>query len=234
MVLVALNALLWLAIVLTGGSSSRLFEWLALSPRGSCATGGGQYFPAAVQGTCGSGPFVPGSWMPGVVDGAYWQLLSSMFVHVGIGHLVLNCLAIYILGPQLEHVLGRWRFLALYLLSGLAGSALVYWAGPEIGGTHGASGAVFGLMAAWVVLALKRRQDYQGLLLWVGISFVYTFVMPNVSWQGHLGGFLGGLATAAVLLLAPRQRRAVVQAVGLGVVAVLVAAAIALRSLALA
>ena len=95
--------------------------------------------------------------LPGVADGAYWQLVTSMFTHVQVVHIGFNMLALWVLGPQLELVVGRARFLALYFLSGLAGSALIYWAGPEytLGGTIGASGAVFGLMGA---LADRRVQ----------------------------------------------------------------------------
>ena len=73
-----------------------------------------------------------GNWLySGVGDGAYWQLVTSMFTHVEVWHIGFNMLALWVLGPQLELAIGRARFLALYFLSGLAGSALVYWARPE-------------------------------------------------------------------------------------------------------
>ena len=100
------------------------------------------------------------------------------------------------------------RFLALYFISGLAGSALVLWAGPQYGGTHGASGAIFGLMGALLVVAFKVGGDVRGILTWIGINFFITFAfINNISWQGHLGGFLGGLAVAAVLVYAPEGPR---------------------------
>ena len=68
-----------------------------------------------------------GTWIPGVADGAYYQLVTSMFTHVQLWHIGFNMFALYALGPQLELVVGRARFIALYFLSGLAGSALVYW-----------------------------------------------------------------------------------------------------------
>ena len=72
------------------------------------------------------------------------------------------------------------------------------WAGPEYGGTHGASGAIFGLMGALLVIAIKVGGDVRGILTWIGINFLITFVLVNnISWQGHLGGFVGGLACAA-------------------------------------
>ena len=130
-------------------------------------------------------------------------MLTSTFTHVEIWHIGFNMLALWVLGPQLELAIGRARFLALYLLSGLAGSALVYWAAPVNQSTLGASGAVFGLMAALLVVAFKVKADYQQILIWIGINAVLTFVF-GFSWQGHLGGFLGGLAIAGILVYAPR------------------------------
>ena len=85
-------------------------------------------------------------------------------------------MALWVLGPQLELAVGRVRFLALYFISGLAGSALVLAAGPQFGGTHGASGAIFGLMGALLVLAYKVGGDVRGVLTWIGINFLITFV----------------------------------------------------------
>ena len=85
--------------------------------------------------------------MPGFVDGAYWQLVTAGFTHVSILHIGFNMFALWVIGPQLELALGRARFLALYFLSLLAGSAVVLWAAPEFQATLGASGAIYGLFA---------------------------------------------------------------------------------------
>ena len=91
-------------------------------------------------------------------------------------------------------MLGRVRFLALYLLSGLVGSAAVFWLSDPSSVTVGASGAIFGLMAALLVVAVKVRGDVQGLLVLVAVNVVITvFGAGFISWQGHLGGFVGGL-----------------------------------------
>jgi membrane associated rhomboid family serine protease len=159
-----------------------------------------------------------------------------MFTHVQIVHIGFNMLALWVLGPQLEMAVGRVRFLALYFLSGLAGSALVYWAAPEyaLGGTIGASGAIFGLMGALAIVALKVGGDVRGVLTWIGINFVITFVLANISWQGHVGGFLGGTAIGAILVYAPRgPRRTTVQVLGLSAVGLLIAAAIVVRTISL-
>jgi membrane associated rhomboid family serine protease len=172
-----------------------------------------------------------GTYLPGVVDGAYWQLVTSMFTHVQVWHIGFNMLALWVLGPQLELAVGRLRFLALYFVSGLAGGAMVLWFAPEFsfGGTLGASGAIFGLMGALAVVALKVGGDIRSVLTWIGINFAFTFLVPHISWQGHLGGFLVGSAIGAILVYAPRGRRTTVQALGVSALAVLVVAAIVAR-----
>ena len=223
MVLIALNVAVWIAIIATGGNDSRLVDWLALSPRGFCVYPAG--FIEATGLSCPGG----GELHPGVSDGAYWQLVTSMFTHVQLWHIGFNMFALYVLGPQLEVVVGRARFLALYFLSGLAGSALVYWGDR---GALGASGAIFGLMGALLIVAIKVRGDVRGILTWIGINFVITFVfVSTISWEGHLGGFIGGAAIGAVLVYAPRgPRRTAIQVAGLTVIAALIVLAIAVRS----
>jgi membrane associated rhomboid family serine protease len=222
--LIVVNVAVWVGLLAAGGFASRLFDLMALRPQAACR------LPQALYSADGAECTFGGTLMPGVADGAYWQLLTSMFTHVSPLHLAFNMLALWVLGPQLELVVGRVRFLALYFLAGLAGGALVMWAGPQFSGTHGASGAVYGLMAALLVVALKVGGDARGLLLWVGINALLTFTIPNISWQGHLGGFLGGLLVGAILVHAPRgPRRTRYQVVGMVAVGVLVVAAIAAR-----
>ncbi len=227
-VLIALNAAVWIAIMATGGNGSRLLDYLALRTQGIC------FVPGASDNAQGLSCPDGGLLLPGVVDGAYWELVTSMFTHVQVLHIGFNMLALWFLGPQLEMVIGRARFLALYFLSGLAGSALVYWAGPEYttGGTIGASGAIFGLMGALAIVALKVGGDVRGILTWIGINFVITFVLAGISWQGHVGGFLGGTAIGAILVYAPRgPRRTAIQVLGMAAVGLLIAAAIVARSI---
>jgi membrane associated rhomboid family serine protease len=230
LVLIGINAFVWLTVTATGGGGSRLVDLLALRPNGLCAVGRQGFETSEVA--CAAAP--NGQWLPGVSDGAYWQLLSSAFTHVQLMHFAFNMLALWVLGPQLEQAIGRVRFLALYLLSALAGSAFVYWFSPQFTPTLGASGAVFGLMGALLVLALKVKANPQQILVWIGINFVITFLVPNISWQGHLGGFLGGALIAAVLVYAPRPRRTFWQSLGLGAITVLLLVAIAARTVALA
>ncbi len=234
-VLMAINLGVWVVIQATGRYGSRLYELFGLTPTGTCSldSGGGFYPAVPSDAVCAQIPNTV--WVPGVEDGSYWQLLSSAFTHVELWHLAVNMLALYFLGPQLEMVLGRARFLALYVLSGLAGSVLVYWAADPQGTTVGASGAIFGLMGALLVIAHKVGGNVQQLLMWLGLNAVITFTVPNVSWQGHLGGFLGGALIAAMLVYAPRgPRRTTVQVAGLVAFAALLVVMVVLRSAALA
>ena len=228
-VLIALNVAVWIAIMVTGGRRSDLIDYLALWPNGLCTRGG-----AGAEVSSSVCDQIGGVFLPGVVDGAYWQLLTSMFTHVQVLHIAFNMFALYVLGPQLEVAIGRARFLALYFISGLSGSALVYWAASEYGATLGASGAVFGLMGALAIVAFKVGGDVRGILTWIGINFVITFVLAGISWQGHLGGFLGGLAVGAILVYAPRgPRRTAVQVGGMCMVLAIVLFAIAARTVSL-
>jgi len=227
-VLIAINAGVWLVILATGAAASVWVDRLALHPVGICQAARGGFYPGiGSQAVCSvSG----GTWQPGVSDGAWWQLVTSMFTQVAVAHIGFNMLALWILGPQLELLLGRVRYLALYLLAGLVGSASVYWLSPEFTPTLGASGAVFGLMGALLVFALKVRADVGQLMMWIGLNIAFTFFGANISWQGHLGGFFGGIVLALIIAYAPRAHRTAWQASGFAAVFVLVVVAVAMRT----
>jgi len=167
-------------------------------------------------------PFAP-DYPPTVSEGGYWRLLSAAFIHGGIIHVLFNMYALSIFGPMLEQALGRARFVAFYLATAVASSAVVYLLSDPRAGTVGASGAVFGLFGAAIVLSLRRRMDPRPLLVLLAINAVLTFAIPNISWQGHLGGLVTGLLLAGALFYAPRPRRTLWQVaafVGVGVVTV--------------
>ncbi len=213
-VLIGINVAVWVLILATGWRSSRLIYHLALTPLGA---------DFSLRG----GGFLH---VTGVADGAPWQLVTSMFTQVEVWHIGFNMLALWILGPQLELAVGRTRFLAIYLLSGLAGSAAVMWLSAVHGNTLGASGAIFGMMGALLVVAIKVHGDVRGLATWIGANFVLTLVLiGNVSWQGHLGGLVGGALAGAVIVYAPRSRRSLWQGAGLAAVAVVVLVATVTR-----
>jgi membrane associated rhomboid family serine protease len=232
-ILIALNAAVWALIMVTGGNNSEWVYRLSLIPRGACVASNhpGNVYPGLTSAAeCARAR--DGSWI-GVAAGDWWQPLTSMFTHVAVLHIGFNMLALWILGPQLELVLGRARFLLLYLLSGLVGSAAVYLLSDQSTPTLGASGAIFGLMAALLVVARKARADVSQLMVWIGINAALTFFASGISWQGHVGGFVGGLVLAGVLAYAPRERRTTWQVAGFAGVAILVALAFVLRTAAL-
>jgi membrane associated rhomboid family serine protease len=228
-VLIGVNAAVWLLLMVSGGQRSEWYARLALLPEGRCIPSDrpDQFFPGVGEAACSVAS--SRTWVDGVSDGAYWQLLTSAFTHLEIWHIGFNMLALWFLGPQLEQAIGRGRFLALYLLSALAGSTLVYWLAAPGGSTIGASGAIFGLMGALLVLAFKVGGNTQPILGWIGINFLITVVGRGfISWQGHLGGFLGGLVIAVVLAYSPRSRRTLWQSAGLvGLTLALVAGVLA-------
>ena len=231
-VLIAVNAAVFLMVVATGANKSVWLDRLGLLVAGRCdPTDLAGYYPGLGEQDCltaGEGF----TWVHGVADGAWWQLVTSMFTHVDILHIGFNMLALWILGPQLEAVMGRTRFLALYFLSGIAGSACVYWLADQQAQTVGASGAIFGLMGALLIVAIKIRGNIQGILTWIGINVVITVVGSSfISWQGHTGGFVGGLLIGAILIYAPKQRRVLLQSAGLSAVGVLLVVLIVARSL---
>ena len=235
LVLIGINLAVWVAILLTGGDSSRVVDALALTPQGFCLslsdpTG---WYPDA--GTLACGLIADGWWHPGIDSGAYWQLITNAFTHVDLMHVALNMLALWFLGPTLERTLGRVRFVALYLLSALAASTAVLWLSSPQSSTLGASGAVFGMLGALLVLAYKLRGDVRNVLTWLGINLVFTFYASSiVSWQGHVGGLVGGLVAAAIIVYAPKPDRARTQLLGLAALGVLLLVLIAVRALQLA
>lgn len=198
--IIGVNLVLFAVTFLTGRTASPLFHRLALSPTGLCERGG-QVFAGGDAVWCSA---FGGEWLPGVADGAVWQLLTSAFMHLDITHIAFNMFALWVLGPQLETFLGRARYLGLYFVSAFAGAAFVMWFSSPAGTTVGASGALFGLMGALLVFAWRKGLDVRTILFWLGANLVFTFMIPGISWQGHLGGLVGGLASAAVLML-PKQ-----------------------------
>ena len=161
-----------------------------------------------------SGRFEFGGPLHGVAEGEYWRLISSGFLHTEFWHVGLNMLALYWLGRMIEPALGHARFVAIYLTSLLTGSLLVLILQPDVQ-TLGASGAVYGLLGAAIVMARNRDIDLiqSGLLPILGLNFVITLLF-GFSLAGHVGGLLGGLlVTFVVEELAKRRRNSTVPAV---------------------
>jgi membrane associated rhomboid family serine protease len=163
---------------------------------------------------------VPLDNLVGVAHGDWWRLITATFLHYGPFHLLLNMLALFWFGSLLEQRIGSGRFLLLYLVSGLAGSAGALIMDPTTP-TVGASGAIFGILGAGLVLERQRDYVFGGSALGIiVINLVFTFSIPNISIGGHLGGLLGGALATLGLSRFGRGHVAYGRAGGLGVATV--------------
>lgn len=173
-------------------------------------------------------------WAPAVAYGQLYRLVTSAFLHYGLTHLLFNMWALYVIGPALESHLGRVRFSVLYGLSALGGSVAVYLISPLDTVTAGASGAIFGLFAAAGVVAKRLDLDMRWIVGLIAINLLITFVVPHISWQGHIGGLISGAVITAAYVYAPRwvpsEHRNLVQAGASAAVLVLLSMLIWWRS----
>ena len=158
-----------------------------------------------------------------------WRMLTSALVHGGIIHLALNMYTLFIFGKGLEPSLGKWRFLALYLISAIGGAVAVTWLAAPTSAVVGASGAIFGLFGAFFVIQRRMGGDIRGLLILIGLNLVIGFIPGfNISWQGHLGGLVAGGLVGLVLWSTRKEKdhsRQPWLLAGLSVVLLLLAAA---------
>ncbi len=208
--LIGINVLVWIAITASGAKDSPVLAWLSLHAKGFCQDGDTLLYTPKTF--CDAG--MNTTWIPGLDDGAWWQVVTASFTHVQPWHILMNMFALWALGPQVERLLGRTRFLALYLIAGLGSALAVYALAGAYTWTVGASGALFGLLAASLVAGWKVGADLSVFRTTIILAVVIS-VLPGVSWQGHLGGFVAGGLAAAVLVFAPREQRTLVQASGL-------------------
>jgi membrane associated rhomboid family serine protease len=180
--LIALNVIVFIAEIGGGGGAASL-------------EGGGQLI--ADGGLLG----------PAISDGGEWyRIVTSGFLHAGPLHLFLNMFVLYILGTLLEEGIGTVRMVGIYFVSLLAGSFGALLLDPDQL-TVGASGAVYGIMAATFLVARQRgvEQLASQIGLWVVLNLAFTFAVPGISIGGHIGGLLGGAAAAAVIIAGERR-----------------------------
>ncbi|AYJ47561.1 rhomboid family intramembrane serine protease [Rhodococcus sp. P1Y] len=175
---------------------------------------------------------------PAVATGDVERLIGSGFLHFGPIHLLVNMFALYIIGRDVEAILGRARYVAVYAVSLLGGSASVMILEAPISLTAGASGAIFGLLGAQAVILLKLRRSPTPVLVVIGLNVVISISIPGISLWGHMGGLVAGaLATAGILFLPnvvggnDRRRASMVGWCAVAGVAVLALAVIAFRIL---
>jgi len=166
----------------------------------------------------------------GVAAGDWYRLLTSAFLHeppgsgIGLTHIIFNMWALIVVGPPLERMLGRVRFIAVYLASALAGSVLYYLLAQPNAQAIGASGAIFGLFGAWFVLAKRLRLDSRQVVLLIVLNLGITYLFRHsIAWQDHVGGLIAGAALTAAYVYAPRANRTLIQvAATIGILALIV------------
>ncbi len=186
----------------------------------------------------GYASYTTGGPMHGVAAGEWYRLITSAFLApatglsgLGFMDILFNMWALVFVGPSLEGLLGRVRFLAVYLLSAVGGGVMYYFLAPQNYPAVGASGAIFGLFGAWFVVSRRLRLDTRGIVVLIAINLALSFFFHNViAWQDHIGGLLTGALLTAAYVYAPRKNRALFQAAATVLVAVLIAVAVAVRT----
>jgi membrane associated rhomboid family serine protease len=146
-------------------------------------------------------------WPVAVHDGQWYRLLTAPFLHANIEHILFNMITLAIIGSPVEAELGKVRFLAVYLLSALGGSVASYLlsSANELG--VGASGAIFGLFGAYLVLARRRRWEMTNIVVLIVVNLVIGFASSTIDWRAHLGGLItGAVVTMGVAHGADRSR----------------------------
>ncbi|MFF4156909.1 rhomboid family intramembrane serine protease [Streptomyces sp. NPDC001678] len=186
-VLLGINIAVWIAVMATG---DRLLDGMELF---------------------GEARLVDGGPLEGVAHGQWYRLLTAMFLHQAATHIAFNMLSLWWLGPPLEAALGRVRYLALYLLAGLGGSALTYAVAAPNQPSLGASGAIFGLLGATAVLMRRLKYDMRPVIALLVLNLIFTFTWSNIAWEAHVGGLVVGTAVAYGMVHAPRGKRLLVQ-----------------------
>jgi membrane associated rhomboid family serine protease len=182
-------------------------------------------------GLLGYAQFASGGKLQGIASGQWYRLVTSAFLPpaTGLGGLgfldiLFNMWALFAVGPALEQLLGRVRFLTVYLLSAIGGGVAFFLIGPSNVLALGASGAVFGLFGAWFVVARKLRLDIRGIITIIVINLVFSFLYRStIAWQDHVGGLIVGVLTTAAFAYAPRKHTVAFQvAAAVAILAVLV------------
>ena len=175
--------------------------------------------------TIGSGP------MQGIAAGQWYRLILSAFLPpaTGLGGLgffdiLFNLWALFAVGPALEQLLGRGRFITVYLLSALGGGVAFFLLSQPTAQALGASGAIYGLFGAWFVVSRRLQIDTRGILVLIGVNLAFSFIFRGeIAWQDHVGGLIVGALVTAAFAYAPRKNRLVVQAgAAIAILAVLV------------
>jgi membrane associated rhomboid family serine protease len=186
----------------------------------------------------GYASYSPTGPLHGVAAGEWYRLITSAFVVPGAGlgglgfvDILFNMWALVFVGPALEGLLGRVRFLAVYLLSAVGGAVLYYYLAPQNLPAAGASGAIFGLFGAWFVVSRRLRLDTRGIVMLIAINLALGFFFHSfIAWQDHIGGLLTGALLTAAYVYAPGRNRAAFQIGATVLAVVIIAVAVAVRN----
>jgi len=176
-----------------------------------------------------------GGALHGVAAGEWYRLITSAFLAPGLSTLgfvdiLFNMWALVFVGPALEALLGRARFLSVYLASAVGGGVMYYYLAPPNAPAAGASGAIFGLFGAWFVVSRRLRLDTRGIVMLIAINLALSFFLHNfIAWQDHVGGLLTGALLTAAYAYAPRKNRTVLQVLATVVIVGLIAIAVVIR-----
>ena len=186
----------------------------------------------------GRASYTLGGPVHGVAAGEWYRLITSAFLApatglngLGFVDILFNMWALIFVGPSLEGLLGRARFLAVYLVSAVGGGVMYYFLAPPYDPAVGASGAIFGLFGAWFVVSRRLRLDTRGIVMLIAINLALSFFFHNViAWQDHIGGLLTGALLTAAYAYAPRKNRAVIQVLATVAVVALIVVAVVIRN----
>jgi len=187
MALIGINVVVFLAELAAGGNQNGTGNWI--------------YEHGVLIANAGYANGAPA----GVAHGEWWRLITAAFLHYGFIHLGMNMLSLYFAGSILEQVIGRWRYILLYLVAGIAGSAGALYVTPN-SPTAGASGAIFGVLGGLLVLERRGHIGTGGQVLGlIVLNLVFTFAIPGISIGGHVGGLIGGLLLMIAYVRFPRS-----------------------------
>src|SRR5690625_1120697 len=159
-----------------------------------------------------------------LMDGEWWRIVSSMFLHIGLIHLIMNMIAIYYLGVFVERIYGSFRFFIIYMLAGIGGGLASFAFSMNV--SAGASGALFGLFGALLFFGLIYKRLFfltigMNLLILIGINIVFGFTVPAIDNAAHIGGLITGFIAAAIVHL-PKKENILKQGFAFGLYIILI------------
>jgi rhomboid protease GluP len=150
-----------------------------------------------------------------VNDGQSWRYVASIFLHNGFDHLLFNCFALLVFAPPLERLMGWWRYILLYFMSGIVGNVLATAYYTQVGSWYlsvGASGAIYGIYGAFLYIAVLQRElidesSRKTLYAMLMFGIVFSFISPNVNWMAHFGGLIAGFFVYGLIIRLTKKRR---------------------------